>query len=84
MNDGARPKKSLQEFLITLDVIQARRFSKLKDVHRGMATEGIIRHLRACKKAEMQPDINAVREIIDDAITERNVFGTVDDDVNPL
>jgi hypothetical protein len=39
-----------------------------------IATEGIIRHLAACDRMDVNPDISAVREIIDDALNGRRVY----------
>jgi hypothetical protein len=39
-----------------------------------IATEGILRHLGACDRMDVNPDTSAVREIIDDALNGRRVF----------
>src|SRR5437667_10493118 len=64
----------LDERLLRIDHIQARRYSKLTGVAMGIATEGIVRHLRACDRMDVNPDTSAVREIIDDALNGRRVF----------
>jgi len=64
----------LSERLQRIDHIQARRFSKLTGAAMDIATEGIIRHLGACDRMDVNPDISAVREIIDDALNGRRVF----------
>jgi len=64
----------LDERLLRIDHIQARRYSKLTGVTLEIATEGIIRHLRACDRMDVNPDTSAVREIIDDALNGRRVF----------
>ena len=64
----------LDERLLRIDHIQARRYSKLTGVALEIATEGIIRHLRACDRMDVNPDTSAVREIIDDALNGRRVF----------
>ena len=64
----------VEERLKGVDHIQVRRFSKLTGAAREIATEGIIRHLRACDRMDVNPDVAAVREIIDDAINGRRVF----------
>ena len=64
----------LDERIQRIDHIQARRYSKLTGVAAEIATEGIIRHLRACDRMDVNPDISAVREIIDDALNGRRVF----------
>lgn len=64
----------LNERLMRIDHIQARRFSKLNGVALEIATEGIIRHLKACDRMDVNPETSAVREIIDDALNGRRVF----------
>ena len=64
----------LEERLKAIDHIQARRFSKLNGPALDIATEGIIRHLRACDRMDVNPDVAAVREIIDDALNGRRVY----------
>jgi len=64
----------LDERLLRIDHIQARRYSKLTGVARDIANEGIVRHLRACDRMDVNPDTSAVREIIDDALNGRRVF----------
>ena len=64
----------LTERLKMIDHIQARRYSKLMGTTLEIATEGIIRHLRACDRMDVNPDVAAVREIIDDALNGRRVF----------
>jgi len=70
----------MEERLKTIDHIQARRFSKLIGAARNIATEGILRHLRACDRMDVNPDVAAVREIIDDALNGRRVFAETSDD----
>jgi len=64
----------LNERLMRIDHIQARRFSKLTGMAFDIATEGIIRHLKACDRMDVNPETSAVREIIDDALNGRRVF----------
>ncbi len=64
----------LDERILRIDHIQARRYSKLGGVTREIATQGILRHLRACDRMDVNPDTSAVREIIDDALNGRRVF----------
>jgi hypothetical protein len=64
----------LDERILRIDHIQARRYSKLTGVALEIATQGIIRHLRACDRMDVNPDTSAVREIIDDALNGRRVF----------
>jgi hypothetical protein len=65
---------TLDDRLKTIDHIQARRYSKLSGTTLDIATEGILRHLRACDRMDVNPDVAAVREIIDDALNGRRVF----------
>jgi hypothetical protein len=64
----------LNERLLRIDHIQARRYSKLMGTPLDIATEGILRHLGACDRMDVNPDTSAVREIIDDALNGRRVF----------
>ena len=64
----------LNERLLRIDHIQARRYSKLNGVPLEIATEGIVRHLKACDRMDVNPETSAVREIIDDALNGRRVF----------
>ena len=64
----------LDERILRIDHIQARRYSKLVGGTREIATQGILRHLRACDRMDVNPDTSAVREIIDDALNGRRVF----------
>jgi hypothetical protein len=64
----------LNERLLRIDHIQARRYSKLMGTAMDIATEGILRHLGACDRMDVNPDTSAVREIIDDALNGRRVF----------
>jgi hypothetical protein len=70
----------LEERLQRIDHIQARRYSKLSGSALTIATEGIMRHLRACDRMDVNPDTSAVREIIDDALNGRRVFAETSDD----
>ena len=71
----------LNERLLRIDHIQARRYSKLTDDAMEIATQGIIRHLRACARMEVNPDASAVREITDDALNGRRVFAETSNDL---
>jgi hypothetical protein len=64
----------LDERILRIDHIQARRYSKLGGAAREIATQGILRHLRACDRMDVNPDTSAVREIIDDALNGRRVY----------
>jgi hypothetical protein len=78
----AAPKPmTLQERILQIDHIQARRFAKLSGATMEIATEGIIRHLRACARMDVNPDASAVREIIDDALNGRRVFAETSNDL---
>lgn len=70
----------LHDRLLRIDHIQARRFTKLSGGALQIATEGIIRHLRACDRMDVNPDTSAVREIIDDALNGRRVFAETSND----
>src|SRR3954463_10313851 len=76
---AARPM-TLYERVLQIDHIQARRLSKLSGDALEIAAEGIIRHLRACARMDINPDSSAVREVIDDAIDGRRIFAKVNDD----
>ena len=70
----------LNERILRIDHIQARRFSKLTGVALEIAAEGIVRHLRACDRMDVNPDTSAVREIIDDALNGRRVYAEVNNE----
>lgn len=78
---AAAKQMTLQDRILQIDHIQARRFSKLNGPTLEIATEGIIRHLRACAKMDVNPDASAVREIIDDAMNGRRVFAETSNDL---
>ncbi len=78
---AAARQMSLQDIILHIDHIQARRFSKLSGAPLEIATEGIIRHLRACARMDVNPDASAVREIIDDALNGRRVFAETSNDL---
>jgi hypothetical protein len=77
VNNGILP---LEERLLRIDHIQARRYSKLNGAAVNIATEGIMRHLRACDRMDVNPDVSAVREIIDDALNGRRIFAETAND----
>ncbi len=72
---------TLQDRILQIDHIQARRFSKLTGDALEIASEGIVRHIRACARMDVNPDASAVREIIDDALNGRRVFAEVSNDL---
>ncbi len=78
---AAAKQMTLQDRILQIDHIQARRFSKLPEDSVEIAAEGIIRHLRACARMEVNPDASAVREIIDDALNGRRVFAETSNDL---
>lgn len=80
MAAAAKPM-TLQDRVLQIDHIQARRFSKLEGEALEIASEGIVRHLKACARMEVNPDASAVREIIDDALNGRRVFAEVSNDL---
>ncbi|HSK74215.1 MAG TPA: hypothetical protein VK892_21125 [Pyrinomonadaceae bacterium] len=77
---AAKPM-TLIDRILQIDHIQARRFSKLSGAALEIATEGVIRHLRACARMDVNPDASAVREIIDDALNGRRVFAETSNDI---
>jgi hypothetical protein len=77
---AAKPM-TLQERILQIDHIQARRFAKLTGDAMEIAAEGIIRHMRACARMDVNPDASAVREIIDDALNGRRVFAETSNDL---
>ena len=54
MSALAKPM-TLYDRIMQIDHIQARRFSKLTGETAEIATEGIIRHLRACARMDVNP-----------------------------
>lgn len=78
---AAAKQMTLQDRILQIDHIQARRFSKLNGPALEIATEGIIRHLRACARMDVNPDASAVREIIDDALNGRRVYAETSNDI---
>ena len=78
---AATKPMTLQDRILQIDHIQARRFSKLGGGTLEIATEGIIRHLKACARMDVNPDASAVREIIDDALNGRRVFAETSNDI---
>lgn len=72
---------ALIERVLQIDPAQARRLSKLTGDALEIASEGIIRHLRACTKMEIEPDSSAIREIIDDAMDGRRVYAETSNDL---
>ncbi len=78
---AAAKNLTLHERVLQIDHIQARRFAKLSGEAIEIASEGIIRHLRACARMDVNPDASAVREIIDDALNGRRVFAETSNDL---
>jgi len=78
---AAAKQMTLQDRILQIDHIQARRFTKLTGDTIEIATQGIIRHLRACARMDVNPDASAVREIIDDALNGRRVFAETSNDL---
>jgi hypothetical protein len=52
--------KTLQDKIFDADQIQARRFGKLRGEALDIATEGIVRHFRACGRMDVNPDASAL------------------------
>lgn len=71
---------TLQDRILQVDHIQARRFSKLTGDALKIATEGIIRHLRACVRMDISPDASHIREVIDDALNGKRIFAETNND----
>ncbi len=76
---GFRPM-SLEDRILQIDHIQAKRFKTLKGSTFEIAAEGIIRHLRACARMDVNPDADAIREVIDDALNGKKVFAETNQD----
>lgn len=79
-NGGTEVQRRVLRQVGEIDKIQAQRLSRLRGNTRLMAVEGIIRHLRACRRLQMPPCAAAVREIIDDALEGRCVYAITGDD----
>ncbi len=75
---------TLQDRIMQVDHIQARRFGKLTGEAVKIAAEGIIRHFRACARNDNNPDPSALREIIDDALSGRRIFAETESDVTNI
>ncbi len=71
---GVSRPMTLQDRILQIDHTQARRFVKLSGVTLEIASEGIIRHLKACARMDVDPDSSAIREIIDDALNGRRIY----------
>lgn len=82
--ERAYQSMTMEDRLLQIDHIQARRYSSLNKVTKEIANEGIIRHLRACAKMDINPDASAIREIIDDALNGRRIYAETDEDQLPL
>lgn len=65
---------TLEEKLKEINAVQARRYDRLTGQMKEIARKGIIRHLQACAAIGANPDVGAVREIIDDAQNGRAVY----------
>ena len=78
---AAAKAMTMHDRIMQIDHIQARRFGKLSGDALEIATEGIIRHLRASARMDVNPDASAVREIIDDALNGRRVFAETSNDL---
>lgn len=57
-----------------IDIGQARRFKKLGKDAAVIAMKGISRHIRACRSMDINIDVSAIREIMDDALDGRKVY----------
>lgn len=72
--------KIWSEVIKKIDSFQAKRFDKLEGDAREIAIDGIRRHFRNCKKSEVGASVDAIREIIDDAIIGQSVFDQTNTD----
>lgn len=79
-NNDKRPL-TLKERIYQIDPIQARKFEKLSGAALEIASEGIIRHLKACARMEVLPEPSSLREIIEDANMGRRIFAETDNDL---
>lgn len=57
-----------------IDQVQARRYARLSGNALEIASDGLARYLRVCDRMAFDADSEALREIIDDALTGRRVF----------
>lgn len=80
MNANESRPLTLRERISRVDALQARRFEKLSGVTLNIASEGILRHLKACDRMNVEPDPAAIREIVDDALNGKRVFATTNED----
>lgn len=65
---------TLTDRIADLCPIQARRYGRLSGTSLAIATVGIQRHFDACDRTGVEPDVGAVREIIEDALEGRAVY----------
>ena len=48
------------------------RWSRLSDAQRAEVERKFVRHLKACKKSEIDPDPSWIAEAVDDAFSDRS------------
>ena len=77
---GQTLRPALYERILRIDRIQARRFGQLTGLALEIAVGGIIRHLKACERMGVEPEMTALREIMDDGIGGRSTWEKVNDD----
>jgi len=65
---------NLTDTIMEISPILGRRYGRLTGLAVVLAATGIERHLLACKRYGVEPDADAIREIIDDAQNERAVY----------
>jgi hypothetical protein len=63
----------IESYLESIDRVQARRYAQLSGQALEIANDGLRRHLRACDRMEIHPDSSAIREIIDYALSGRQI-----------
>lgn len=78
-----REKKpvTLRDRINQIDPVQLRKFDKLTGKARDIATEGILRHLKACDRMGVLGDPSSLREICEDAALGRRIFAETNNDV---
>lgn len=75
---------TLLERLRDIDPIQARRYERLSGRAEEIAYHGIVRHFNACDRNGIDPDVAAVREIIDDALNGRAIYAEMGQPIKKL
>jgi|GEM_PF-5584469 len=81
MNNNEKRPLTLRERINQIDPIQLRKFDKLKGTALQIASEGIIRHLKACDRMGVRPEPSTLREICDDALLGKRIFAETNNDI---